>query len=117
MSAGTPSQLEAALAGVRAFVLDADGVLMYRGAPIAGSVAALETLRRRSIPYRVVTNYSATHRDSLARLFSKATGLPAQPELIITAASAAAGYTGRRHRADVGLAMAKAAGRNRVVGA
>jgi HAD superfamily hydrolase (TIGR01450 family) len=88
-------ELATALAGVRAFVLDADGVLMYRGAPIAGAVDALETLRRRGIPYRVVTNYSATHRDSLARQFAKATGLPAQPELIITAASAAAGYTAR----------------------
>jgi len=97
MPAGRPSQLEAALAGVRAFVLDADGVLMYRGAPIPGSVAAIETLRARRIPYRVVTNYSATHRDSLARSFSEATGLPAEPELIITAASASAGYTAGRH--------------------
>jgi HAD superfamily hydrolase (TIGR01450 family) len=89
------TDLASALTGVRAFVLDADGVLMYRGAPIPGSVDALEMLRRRRIPYRVVTNYSATHRDSLARGFSKATGLPAQPELIITAASAAAAYTAR----------------------
>jgi HAD superfamily hydrolase (TIGR01450 family) len=87
--------LGAALAGIRALVLDADGVLMYRGAPVAGAVEALNTLRDRAIPYRVVTNYSATHRDSLARQFAKATGLPAQPELIITAASAAARYTAR----------------------
>jgi HAD superfamily hydrolase (TIGR01450 family) len=94
----TPAgDLAAALAGVRAFVLDADGVLMYRGGPIPGSVSALETLRARGIPYRVVTNYSATHRDSLAKLFAKATGLPAEPERIITAASAAAAYTARRH--------------------
>jgi HAD superfamily hydrolase (TIGR01450 family) len=91
----TDRALATVLAGVRAFVLDADGVLMYRGAPIEGSIAALETLRRRGIPYRVVTNYSSTHRDSLARQFAKATGLPAQPELIITAASAAASYTAR----------------------
>jgi HAD superfamily hydrolase (TIGR01450 family) len=90
-------ELRRALAGVRAFVLDADGVLMYRGAPIQGAVAALEQLRARAIPYRVVTNYSATHRDSLARTFAEATGLPAEPELIITAASAAAGYTARHH--------------------
>ncbi|HEX7950907.1 MAG TPA: HAD-IIA family hydrolase [Candidatus Limnocylindrales bacterium] len=89
--------LATALAGVRAFVLDADGVLMYRGGPIPGSVAALETLRARGIPYRVVTNYSATHRESLAKLFAQATGLPAEPERIITAASAAAAYTARRH--------------------
>ena len=97
MPADLRDQLAPALAGVRAFVLDADGVLMYRGGPIPGSVAALETLRARRIPYRVVTNYSSTHRDSLAALFSKATGLPAEPDLIITAASAAADYTARRH--------------------
>lgn len=109
MAAGsTPSELQRALAGVRAFVLDADGVLMHRGAPIPGSVAALEQLRARAIPYRVVTNYSATHRDSLARLFAKATGLPAQPELIITAASAAAGYTARHHAGATLLVLASA---------
>jgi HAD superfamily hydrolase (TIGR01450 family) len=97
MATGTSRELRHALAGVRAFVLDADGVLMYQGSPIPGSVPALEQLRARAIPYRVVTNYSATHRDSLARLFAKATGLPAQPELIITAASAAAAYTARHH--------------------
>jgi ribonucleotide monophosphatase NagD (HAD superfamily) len=77
MAARTSRELATALAGVRAFVLDADGVLMYRGAPVAGSVAALEALRTRQIPYRVVTNYSMTHRDSLARQFAKAIGLPA----------------------------------------
>jgi HAD superfamily hydrolase (TIGR01450 family) len=89
--------LSEALAGVRAFVLDADGVLMYRGAPIPGSVAAVETLQRRGIPYRVVTNYSSTHRETLAARFSAATGLPPEPDRIITAASAAAGYTATRH--------------------
>ncbi|HYL40584.1 MAG TPA: HAD-IIA family hydrolase [Candidatus Binatus sp.] len=91
------SDLSAALAGVRAFVLDADGVLMYRGAPIDGVVAAMESLRRRSIPYRVVTNFSSTHRDTLAARFATATGLPAEPDRIITAASAAAAYTAARH--------------------
>jgi len=82
---------------VRAFVLDADGVLLYRGEPIPGSTVALQTLRARAIPYRVVTNFSLTHRTTLAAQFSKATGLPAEPELIITAASAAAEYTRRHH--------------------
>jgi HAD superfamily hydrolase (TIGR01450 family) len=92
-----PTKLARALAGVRAFVLDADGVLMYRGAPIPGSVGAVETLRRRGIPYRVVTNYSTTHRSTLAERFAAATGLPPEPDRIITAASAAATYTADRH--------------------
>jgi HAD superfamily hydrolase (TIGR01450 family) len=89
--------LTTALAGIRAFVLDADGVLMYRGGPIDGSVAAVESLRRRDIPYRVVTNYSSTHRDTLALRFAAATGLAAEPDRIITAASAAAAYTAAHH--------------------
>jgi HAD superfamily hydrolase (TIGR01450 family) len=89
--------LAAALDGVRAFVLDADGVLLYRGVPIAGAVGAIETLKARGIPYRIVTNFSSSHRATLARVFADATGLPSQPQLIITAASAAAGYTARHH--------------------
>src|SRR5262249_61331125 len=63
------SDLRTALDGVRAFVLDADGVLLYRGQPIAGSPEALTELRRRRIPYRVVTNFSSAHRSSLAAAF------------------------------------------------
>src|SRR6185369_10483711 len=73
--AGMPDDLRTTLAGVRAFVLDADGVLLYRGRPIDGSVAALETLQARGIPYRVVTNYSSVHRTTLAEQFSGLTGL------------------------------------------
>ena len=98
--------LRKALAGVRAFVLDADGVLLYRGAPIPGSVGALESLRERKIPYRVVTNFSLTHRSTLAATFSKLTGLPPEPDRIITAASAAAAYTATRHPAAKLLVLA-----------
>jgi HAD superfamily hydrolase (TIGR01450 family) len=90
--------LRTALAGVRAFVLDADGVLLYRGVAIPGSVGALETLQQRNVPYRVVTNFSLTHRSTLAATFSKLTGLPPEPDRIITAASAAAAYTATKHR-------------------
>lgn len=89
--------LSAALDGVRAFILDADGVLLYRGVPIPGAVGAIETLKARRIPYRVVTNFSSSHRATLARAFADATGLPSEPQLIITAASAAAAYTARHH--------------------
>jgi HAD superfamily hydrolase (TIGR01450 family) len=95
---GAPNPgLGAALDGVRAFVLDADGVLMYRSQPIPGSPQAVAELRRRGIPYRVVTNYSSAHRSTLAAAFGKATGLSVDPAEIITAASAAAAYTQERH--------------------
>ena len=98
--------LRDALAGVRAFVLDADGVLMFKGAPIAGSPEALLELRRRGIPYRVVTNYSSAHRSSLAAAFGKAAGIPVDHREIITAASAAARYTAEHHRGAPLLVLA-----------
>lgn len=91
------ADLRRALDGVRAFILDADGVLMYRNAPIPGAPEALAELRRRGIPYRVVTNFSSAHRSSLAAAFGKATGLPVEGAEIITAASAAAAYTATQH--------------------
>jgi HAD superfamily hydrolase (TIGR01450 family) len=89
--------LRGALDGVRAFVLDADGVLLYRGQPIEGSAAAVLELRRRGIPYRVVTNFSSAHRSTLAAAFGKATGVETDGSEIITAASAAAAYTVGHH--------------------
>jgi HAD superfamily hydrolase (TIGR01450 family) len=91
------ADLRRALDGVRAFILDADGVLLYKGVPIAGSPEALVELRRRGIPYRVVTNFSSAHRSTLAAQFGKAAGIPVDPGEIITAASAAASYTATRH--------------------
>lgn len=100
------AELRRALDGVRAFVLDADGVLMYRGAPIAGSPEALDELHRRGIPYRVVTNFSSAHRSSLAAAFARATGRPVDPAEIITAASAAAAYTAAHHHGEPILLLA-----------
>jgi HAD superfamily hydrolase (TIGR01450 family) len=96
-SAGPDPALARALAGVRALVLDADGVLVLRGAPIPGAGDALAELRRRGIPYRVVTNFSTAHRETLARQFTEGTGLPVDPGRIITAASAAAAHTRALH--------------------
>jgi HAD superfamily hydrolase (TIGR01450 family) len=91
------SALARVLERVRAFVLDADGVLMYRGEPIPGSPEALLELRRRRIPYRVVTNFSTAHRSTLAATFGSRTGLPVDAREIISGASAAAAYTADQH--------------------
>src|SRR6185369_4509230 len=100
------SALRTALDGVRAFVLDADGVLMYRNVPIPGSPEAIAELRRRRIPYRVVTNYSSAHRSTLAAAFGKASGLAVDGAEIITAASAAARYTAAHHAGEPLLVLA-----------
>jgi HAD superfamily hydrolase (TIGR01450 family) len=91
-----PPALRRALAGVAAFVLDADGVLVMQGADLPGARAALETLRARGIPFRVATNYSSAHRSTLAARF-RAAGLPVSEGRIVTAASATAALTAARY--------------------
>jgi HAD superfamily hydrolase (TIGR01450 family) len=102
-----PDDLRRALDGVRAFVLDADGVLLYRGKPIPGAPEAVSELRRRQVPYRVVTNFSSAHRSTLAAAFGKATGLAVDAAEIITAASAAAAYTAAHHEGAPLLVLAQ----------
>jgi len=81
---------------VRGFVLDADGVIVLRGKPLPGSVEALRALEARGIPFRVVTNFSQLHRETLAGWFGKG-GLTIDPERIITGTSATAAHTAVTH--------------------
>jgi HAD superfamily hydrolase (TIGR01450 family) len=92
----TAGPLGEALRGVRGFILDADGVLVLKGAPISGAMEALRALQAKDIPFRVVTNFSQSHRERLAGRFMAA-GLPVGPDRIITAASAAAAHTAGLH--------------------
>jgi HAD superfamily hydrolase (TIGR01450 family) len=82
------------LAGVRGLVLDADGVIVWRGELLPGASEALATLGRRGIPFRIVTNFSSAHRTTLAARFGGGT-IPA--DRFITAASAAAAHTATRY--------------------
>jgi HAD superfamily hydrolase (TIGR01450 family) len=88
-------ELEDSLRGVRALILDADGVILLKGEPLPGSIDALRALHDRDIPYRVVTNNSMSHRDTLAA-WMRQIGVPAEPWHITTAASATAAYTRAR---------------------
>ena len=90
-------ELTASLRGVRALVLDADGVLLFAGRPLPGAVEALAALEAAGVPYRVVTNFSLAHRDSLAAGVSRQFGRPVSPGTIITAASSAAAHTALHH--------------------
>jgi HAD superfamily hydrolase (TIGR01450 family) len=92
----TPPDLQRALAGVRALVLDADGVVYTRGAALPGAADALAALDARGIPYRIATNISSMHRDTLAAWFGRM-GLPLAPERIVTALSATADHVRRAH--------------------
>lgn len=55
-----------ALAGVRGLLLDRDGVVIVRDAVLPAAVDALADMRRRGIPFRVMTNTSAVSRATLA---------------------------------------------------
>ena len=88
------TDLRAALAGVRAFLLDLDGVIVLAGAIIPGAADAVGALERRRMPYRIVTNTSAVSRATLSRWSAKL-GAPIPPERFESALSASAQWTAR----------------------
>ena len=88
------TDLSDALAGVRGLVLDADGVIVFKGELLPGAPEALARLATLGIPFRIVTNFSAAHRDTLSARFA---GGAVPGDRFITAASAAATYTATRH--------------------
>ena len=89
---GAVSTLRRVLTGVRALVLDADGVLVMTGEALPGAAEALIALGARDVPFRVATNFSSAHRSTLAARFGAA-GLRVPEEWIVTAASATAART------------------------
>jgi HAD superfamily hydrolase (TIGR01450 family) len=94
-AAGNPAadpSLREALAGIRALVLDADGVIVLKGRALPGAVEALAALEAKGIPFRIATNFSGAHRTTLAARF-QGDGLQVSWERIVTAASATAAHT------------------------
>jgi HAD superfamily hydrolase (TIGR01458 family) len=89
-----PTDLRAAMRGVRAFLLDLDGVIVTAGTAVPGAADAIAHLERRSIPYRIVTNTSAVSRATLSRWSAKL-GAPIPPERFESALSASAAWTAR----------------------
>jgi HAD superfamily hydrolase (TIGR01458 family) len=89
-----PTDLRAALHGVRALLLDLDGVIVLVGKAIPGATDALAELERRGLPYRIVTNTSAVSRATLSRWSGKL-GAPIPPERFESALSASAAWTAR----------------------
>jgi HAD superfamily hydrolase (TIGR01458 family) len=92
----TDDRLRDALRGVRGLVLDADGVLVLRSVALPGSMEAVATLTARGIPFRIVTNFSSLHRETLADWFGRG-GMTIDPTRIITGSSAAAAHTATGH--------------------
>ena len=83
------------LAGVRALLLDLDGVIVLAEKPIPGSARAIGELAQRGIPFRIVTNTSLVSRATLSR-WGASMGAPIPPERFQSALSVSAAYT-KRH--------------------
>ena len=88
------ADLRGALAGVRALLLDLDGVIVRAGVAVPGSVEAIRTLEERRITYRIVTNTSLVSRASLSRWGAKL-GNDIPPERFQSALSASAAFARR----------------------
>ena len=104
-SAASAADLRATLAGVRALLLDLDGVIVLKGELLPGAGPALARLEERGIPFRIVTNTSLVSRRSLSR-WSDRLGAPIAPERIMSALSASAAYTRHRYPGEPLFVMA-----------
>src|SRR6185436_17508332 len=82
------------LAGVRALLLDLDGVIVLAEQPVEGSARAIGELARRRIPFRIVTNTSLVSRSTLSR-WGASMGAPIPAERFQSALSVSAAYTAR----------------------
>jgi HAD superfamily hydrolase (TIGR01458 family) len=92
-----PAVLRDALRGVRALLLDLDGVIVVAGTAVPGSVGAIAELERRGTPYRIVTNTSLVSRLSLSR-YAATIGNEIPPERFQSALSASAAFAARAFR-------------------
>ncbi|MDP9330256.1 MAG: TIGR01458 family HAD-type hydrolase [Actinomycetota bacterium] len=77
-------------------LLDIDGVLTVSWEPIPGSIEALDLLRDRGLPFRLITNTTTHTRDALASTLREA-GFDVEPNMIVTAVVATASYVRAYH--------------------
>lgn len=81
---------------VDGFLLDIDGVLAVSWEPIEGAVEALQSIRDRGIPFRLITNTTTHTRDALAQTLRDA-GFTVEADDIITAVVATASHLRAAH--------------------
>ena len=96
MSLSSPAALRAALRGVRALVLDADGVLVERGAALPGVRGGAGPPRRARHPVPRRHQHLSAHRETLAARFGRM-GLAVPAERIVTALSATVDHVRRTY--------------------
>lgn len=80
---------------LRGLLIDVDGVLRIGDQSIPGAGQAIEALRRRGVPFRLLTNVTRKSRaEEAGRL--KRLGIPVSTDEIYTASSIAASYLRRQ---------------------
>jgi HAD superfamily hydrolase (TIGR01450 family) len=110
-----PAALRDALRGIRALLLDLDGVIVVAGEPVPGSVDAIRELERRGVPYRIVTNTSLVSRATLSR-FAAGLGNDIPPERFQSALSASAAFAARTFPGEPLYVLTSADGRSEFSG-
>jgi HAD superfamily hydrolase (TIGR01458 family) len=85
------------LQGVRALILDIDGVFYHAGRPIPGGPEALSELRRRGYSWRLLTNITRRSRATIARQLGEM-GYRIDPGEVLTASYLTAQYLRRLGR-------------------
>jgi HAD superfamily hydrolase (TIGR01458 family) len=82
--------------GVRAVLLDIDGVLTVSWEPVPGAVDAVRALRDAELPLALLTNTTSRTRDRIAEQLIEA-GFPVTADDVLTAAAAAATHLREHH--------------------
>jgi HAD superfamily hydrolase (TIGR01450 family) len=93
------------LAGVRALLLDLDGVLVVRGRLLPGALESLARLDAAGFPYLIGTNMSLVSRRTLVAQMARG-GFAVPVERVMTASSAAAAYCARAFAGEPIFVMA-----------
>lgn len=88
-------------------LFDLDGTVYQEGRAIPGAAEALESLRRRGLPFRFTTNTTRRPRAALAARLREM-GIPAQAEEILSAPAAAARWLRDRGVRRAQLLLAEA---------
>jgi HAD superfamily hydrolase (TIGR01458 family) len=81
---------------VEGLLLDMDGVFTVSWEALPGAIETLRWLRGEGLPFRMITNTTTHTRTDLAATLAR-TGLDVEPEEIVTAVVATAGYLRARH--------------------
>ncbi|MFF5189166.1 HAD-IIA family hydrolase [Streptomyces sp. NPDC000345] len=95
MDARVDARTDAAPAGVRALLVDIDGVLTVSWKPLPGAVEALRALREAGLAVALVTNTTSRTRASIARTLADA-GFPVTAEDVLTAPAVTAAHLAER---------------------